>query len=522
MKTALLWLSLAAAAPAADYQISGIIVDHLTNRPLNHVLVQIAKVGKHGGDASVLTEADGRFSFTHVPLGKYQLGAEKRGGMPEGFHADGGYSTAIVVDGKEKTDGIVFAMRTDASISGTVLSDEGEPVANAEIDLFQETVSDGEAQVAQLRGGRTNSSGQFHMGHLEAGNYYVSVEAVPWFVTPGTATNLVYPVTFYGDVTEADSATVISLPEGGSASLQINMHTVAGIRVKLEDQTRSVGLFVPGPGGTRIPVMAVYNVGPATVRHRNGLVVAKGAEQQMELTNVAAGRYEVMIFGRQGGKDQSLETMDLADGSTITFDDVAPVVISGTVIFDGKRPGGDLEVYLNNPRQPGGMMSDVRPDGAFKAAHATSGKFQVNLNSPDLTITSVTAKGAQVVHDEVDVAAGATVELTIHAKASEALSNIDGVAVRDKAGVAGAMVLLLPQDLSQARLMRRDQADEDGSFSLAGVLPGRYTLVAIDEGNGLAYKTDAVIRPYLASGIALTIPLKGNDPVIVPVQARRR
>ena len=127
-----------------DYQISGIMVDHLTNRPLNHVLVEITRMGKPGGTASVLTEADGRFTFLHVPKGKYNQQAQKRGQFPVGYHSsDGGYATAIVVDGTLKTDGIIFALRTDASINGTIIGDDGEAVRNAQVQLFRDSVNDG-------------------------------------------------------------------------------------------------------------------------------------------------------------------------------------------------------------------------------------------------------------------------------------------------------------------------------------------------------------------------------------------
>jgi hypothetical protein len=521
MRRLAVWLSLAAVLGFAqtDCQVSGVVVDHLTNRPLNRVLVQLIGTGKDGGDASALTEADGRFTFLHVPAGKYQLMAERRGQMPEGFHADdAGYATAIVVDGHQKTDGIVFAMRTDASVNGTVRGDDGDAVRDAQIDIFHESVSDGEAQVVQMRGGRTNSAGQFHFGHLAGGNYYVSVEATPWFAQGG-GMDTVYPVTFYGDATDANSARVIALQEGGAASLQINLHAVPGIHVKLPEGMNGVALFVPGPGGAKIPSPANFMGGRQRIR-RNLQLMPQNS-QQMELTNLAAGRYEVVKFGENGGLGESTETVDLVDGSSLNFERAGPSTISGTVVLEGKRPKEDLEVFFSSG-QRGGMQAEVAADGTFTLAKGAAGRFRIHLNTPDLTISSVSAKGARMVHDNLEVPSGSAVELTIHAVDTETLSTVEGFAVRDNVGIAGAMVLLMPQDLGSARLIRRDQSDADGSFSLAGVLPGRYTLLAIDDGHDLAYKSEGVIKPYLDGGVALTIPLKGNEAIAVPIQARKR
>ena len=84
------------------------------------------------------------------------------------------------------------------------------------------------------------------------------------------------------------------------------------------------------------------------------------------------------------------------------------------------------------------------------------------------------------------------------------------------------MVLLLPQDLDRDQLIRRDQSDADGSFTLARIAPGRYTLVAIDDGHDLAYKTQSVIKPYLAGGLVVTIPQTSSTPLQVTIQSRKR
>ena len=541
MKTiTILLLSFLAAASAQsptadDFQVSGMVVDHLTNRPLNHVLVELVKIGKGGGDASALTEADGRFKFLHVPKGKYQLLAEKRGQMPQGFHADGPYSTAIVVDGKQDTNNILFALNTDAMLNGMVQGDDGDPVRGAQVILFREGVTDGEPQTRQVRSTSTNSSGQFHLGHLEAGKYYVSVQASPWFAQQISAGQSVYPVTFYGDATNAAAAQPVILPEGGSANLQINLHLVPGIHVKLAEQTQGVNISVQGPGGTRIPITAATSyIGtppppslPTNLAGRLGtrafsspnMVGVRNADAQMELTNLAAGQYQVGFATGRGAPSGTPRTVDLTDGSILTVEPPASSSITGSVIFEGPRPTQDVELYLSGGQR--GLMAEVAADGTFKFDKAISGTYAVHLNMPGLIVSSVTAKGARMLHDNLEISAGAAVELTVRVITRERLTHIEGVALRDGAGMPGAMVLLLPHDFDHRRLFRRDQSDGDGSFNLADIQPGRYTLIAIDDGNDLAYKDEAVIKPYLAGGVPLTIPLTTTDPIKATVRHAR-
>jgi hypothetical protein len=84
------------------------------------------------------------------------------------------------------------------------------------------------------------------------------------------------------------------------------------------------------------------------------------------------------------------------------------------------------------------------------------------------------------------------------------------------------MILLLPQDQNRSLLIRRDQSDSDGTFTLPQVVPGRYTLLGIDDGRDLAYQDPSVMKPYLAGGQVIDIPLPNEELVKVNVVGRRR
>jgi hypothetical protein len=87
------------------------------------------------------------------------------------------------------------------------------------------------------------------------------------------------------------------------------------------------------------------------------------------------------------------------------------------------------------------------------------------------------------------------------------------------------MVVLVPQDRGANRgLFRRDQSDSDGSFSLRDAAPGKYTVVAIEDGWELEWARPQVIRRYLSQGVGVTITDHSAKlvqlPEPVPVQAR--
>jgi hypothetical protein len=82
------------------------------------------------------------------------------------------------------------------------------------------------------------------------------------------------------------------------------------------------------------------------------------------------------------------------------------------------------------------------------------------------------------------------------------------------------MVLLLPRDSNHGGYIPRDQSDSDGTFTLNLVEPGRYTLVAIDDGRDLAYQDAAAVKPYLEQGQVIDVPLRGDANMKVSVQHR--
>jgi hypothetical protein len=87
------------------------------------------------------------------------------------------------------------------------------------------------------------------------------------------------------------------------------------------------------------------------------------------------------------------------------------------------------------------------------------------------------------------------------------------------------MVVLVPKELAAMDgLLRRDQSDSDGSFSLRDVVPGQYTVVAIEDGWELDWAEPQVISRYLPGGIAVTVSDNSGKPVTlstaVPVQSR--
>ena len=233
------------------YTISGVLVEHSTDRPLAHMAVGLALTDRPNEEIAFRTDNNGRFAFS-VPAGKYSLVAHGRDGTYQLYREDEGFSTGIVAGPGVDSSHIVFPVKKPTSISGTVTNEEGDPVGGAQILLFRKAVSFGKEEVTQYGGAMTGSDGVFHQGHLPAGTYYIAVSARPWYAqnTSGFESraagnsdlDVTYPLTYYGNVQDARLATPLQLTEGAAAKIQVVVSTVKAVHV-----------FAPRPASQQSP-----------------------------------------------------------------------------------------------------------------------------------------------------------------------------------------------------------------------------------------------------------------------------
>jgi hypothetical protein len=531
--------AVAAQPNPTTFTIAGTVVNAVSGEAVPDVKLSLAPNTDRTDQITVSSDAAGHFSFTNLPAGKYALSAKRRGFIQQALDQHDAFSTAVVVGPKLDAEHIVFRLHPAGMISGNVMDEDNEPVGGAQVWLFVRSVSMGVASTHFAASGNSNEKGRYRFSSLAPGTYFLAVTAQPWYAEgqqrfmmrhvpagqpePETETerspfDVAYPLTYYSGANDFAAATPLTLAAGNSVTANVTLRAVPAVHLRVQQppdepgRQRTIQLFHEGPGGMRMYVnMMQYGDGSGG----------------MYLGGFAPGHYEVEShhFDPKDGKplDGGTQTIDVAGDGTFEPHPAGTPSISAKIVSERPPPTGSLFVQLRAAPDLTVGSGPVAADGSvtFQGVVAKPGKYEVFVvGQPDISVESISATGAKVNGRMVELNGSEPVELTI-AIGSAKQAEVKGFALVDDKPVAGAMILLLPEDSrSVSAFIPRDQSDTDGSFELRQVQPGKYRAIAIDDGTDLEYTNLEAMQPYLAAAQSITVPQGGQMKLQLVVQTR--
>ena len=505
----------AAPRPSESFRIAGTIVNAITGAPLSQARVAIAETRDRSKPVSLLTSDDGRFEFSSLKPGKYSLQGAKRGFLSAAYEQHEQYSTAIVAGSEYATENLVLRLTPMALMTGHVTDESGEPIRDANVILYFENRAGGLTRTIRFSTSRSDDRGFYDFSQLRPGKYFVSASAKPWYaVHPATVLDpalappsqvsgdldVVYPPTYFGGATDSDAATPIEVQGGDRLEIDIRLNPVPALHVLYH-------LPADGPANYNAPLLEKHvfdSLGFIPADSINS--VAPGV---FEMTGIPAGRYMVRMTNTDSGQLQLSSDVDLVqNGQDLGESRGEPL---GTLKVTLKMPADEpfpkqYVVGLLNSRRQMWEVKQGDPIGQFSFENVPPGKYSILLNSQGttLSVARATSSAGETWGHDVTVAAGATTDLT--AFLSSGVVRIEGVVQRKDKKVAGVMVALVPSDpVAHIDLFRRDQSDLDGTFALQGVIPGAYTIVAIEDAWGLDWLQPAVLARYVKQGQNISI-----------------
>ena len=523
-----------AAQLTGKYVISGVLLNASTGQPVAEAGVSLADSNGGASTADTTTDAEGRFSFAGWYDGKFSLHAQHRGYVASGFEEHEGFFTGIVTgDGMVSTD-LKFMLPPQAVIYGTVTDETGDAVAQATIQLFRQDDRSGREEILHVNSANADDLGNYEFSRLTAGTYFLAVTGTPWYAlhmqptlgATGEASgqpglDVAFPTAYYADARSSDDATPIPV----KASDRI------GINVTLQAQpAMHITIHIPTPAanqGITMPQLRTKMFGTMELTQQQMPVSFSPPEGGAGMTTIGLdgvppGAYDVEIQKRNGGPD-GVTHIDAFSGS-VTVDTAALEMqadVDGKVAMDdGSALPAHVAISLV-PDEGENKTGGVSQQGSFNIHAVPAGDYRVMVMGPkgEMAVKQLAATGATVDGSLVKIGSAPVMLAAVIAESS---TSVRGFAKLDGKAVPGAMIVLVPADGDRSAF-RRDQSDSDGSFVMRQVVPGHYTLVAIEDGWELEWARSEVMAHYAPHGLKVTVALHNKNIELqdaVPAQSK--
>ena len=436
------------------------------------VLIQIAQSGEFvgGGGAQqvvqMLTDSDGYFVFRDLPPGSYNFRASLAGYTGGGYNqrrAELPGQPLVLGDGQQIGD-LTLKMWKMASISGTVTDENGDPVVGAFVRVLRRSIVGGHPVLALSGFGRsTDDRGQYRAFDIPPGDYVVCVPAVA-VTAPAAGGEM------GGNMLTGPNGAVVMINPGGPV-LNGSGQRVGDLVLQTGAPGRGSAVPPPVADNGKVFVYPTIFYPAAMTSSRATVISLKSGEARasvdMQLPLLPTVRVSGTIIGPDGpatGLAVHLVSADPDQGLVETApDDVATSTTNGQGQFTFLGvPRGQYQIKVT--RQPPPMLNTAADGSVSLGRGSTPAQWAaapVSADTTDVTGLSLILQTGYSVSGRL-VFEGTSPQPTAQQLGRGGVRLVQSQGGGGRAAAAGnAFVTTNP----------------DGTFSGAGFVPGRYSVI---------------------------------------------
>lgn len=500
-------------------------VNHATLTGLSSVRGRVirASTGEPMGDARVdvltthlevrasgWTNADGTFLIERLPAGDYMLRAQAPGFINQNANPSFPAGTGVRVileDGRPSAPLTIPVFRSSA-IEAVVLDEFGDPAPGIQVQVLVHRYLNGVPHVGPSPPfeATTDDRGRLRINGLFPNDFYLVALPEPFGTSGGS-----FALTYFPGTTSADAALPLTIS---------SERDLLGLTFRLGSSTPSTLHGIVADAEGRPLSKATIAIMPAPDPDVVPAILARATtdgEGRFEVSPLPAGRYVVQAGGRGlFGIDTFIASSEPGASKVLRLKPAATV--RGRVRFDGEtgpktsEPGMSLWLTPLGPLAGSigpRVSASVGADGAFELKGVV-GKSTIGLIRGDgWMISRITHRGRDITDVPLDFQDGDLSELEV--VVTNRLGTLTGT-VRTASGapVPNATVVAYGADGTSwpylSRTTRGARTDANGTFSIAAILPGRYTVAAVSSWTGNNTVLDPPAISWLKpAGIPVTV-----------------
>ncbi len=487
--------------------VEGSVINIQNSRMIPRATVTLLHL-KGTGSKSQRADGSGHFLFRNVEPGIYRLMAERQGFFSDEHKRE--YEPLFEVAAGDHVRNIPVRLMPAAVVSGEVLDEYNDPVQDAEIRLLAVQMRLGEMSLRVAGKAMTDDRGEYRIAGLHPGKYYVVVEYKSKALSTlksivetvnalqsmadkqGHSTKIEMPAVpdpaytfaslFFPSTSDFLQAQSLKLNPGDeiAANFLLISAPVVSIRGKVVNgmtggpaPSASVAAFwTPYMQGDGIPAQASKQDGTFEVR---GLAPGTYTVRATFMDDKLAFEGEQTVeVGNEGAQNVQIAALpDFAAAGHVTIEGAPKNPIARVLIeFAGA-----------------GMMARVRasasyPEFTFETQFRPERRYYARArNLPeDFYLKSISISGHDLPPNNV-VVSGARGDIEIVVSAAGA--HIEGTLFDAKEEPTRGSILLVPDvpEPGPPDFYQRTSADSKGKFTLRGVAPGSYRLLALESVN---------------------------------------
>ncbi|MBC7928025.1 MAG: carboxypeptidase regulatory-like domain-containing protein [Bryobacteraceae bacterium] len=487
--------ALLAQTPGRTAMLRGVVVAQDSNQPVRKAGVFLTLNANPPQYAVAITDSSGQFRFDGLPSGAYELRASKEGyGSAQwGAEKPGELARLLVLKEGQVESTIRMALTRHIVVSGVVWDQDGDPVSNTFVSIFQEGYPRGTRDLVQRGMAQTDSLGRYRFATLPPGKYYISAG----WESQSDPENANYSQRqFYGAQTDWRKAPPVILKLGDQLR-DVDFHLVSLPYVSLQGRVQGPPLQAvipvanPGiPNSFRPPdvLLEIRSDDPGSLPGVGTTHIDASPEHyEFRYDQLKQGTYKLTgtltADGRLWCTEAVIDVQRNVEGVVLTL---APAPsLKGTVRWEGDATARPAQFHValtspairgNNSRTP----VTTKVDGSFLFDQLRPGVWDIGVDPIPRGgyLKSMMLGTKDVLTEEMVITPQTDAPLNI-------VISTRGAVVEGKLEVGQKRLALLLAPVGKFRhvvsFFATTATDAEGKFRLEGLTPGKYKMFAFEQ-----------------------------------------